>query len=78
MNKKVFVTLFDSNYLAKALVNYLSLEKYLDNFTLYAYCFDDLSYEVVNKLGLKNLKGLLFRNFENKELLEIKRQNKII
>ncbi|MBU1200767.1 glycosyl transferase [Patescibacteria group bacterium] len=72
MKRFVLVTLFDSNYLAKGLVNYYSLQKYLKNFVLYAYCFDELSYEAISKLNLKNLVAIRFSDFEDKMLLKIK------
>ena len=53
--KHNFCTLFDSNYLSRALVMYHSLEKTGENFKLYAVCFDDLSYQILIKLNLSNV-----------------------
>ena len=42
-----FCTLFDSYYLDKGLALYASLDKVCENFTLYIFCFDDRSYEIL-------------------------------
>ena len=42
-----FCTLFDSYYLDKGLALYSSLEKVSEDFTLYVFCFDEDSYEIL-------------------------------
>lgn len=69
----VFCTLFDSYYLDKGIVLYESLEKCTDDFTLYVFCFDDRSYEVLTELAYKHMVVLHHNAFENAELLEIKK-----
>jgi hypothetical protein len=67
-----FCTLFDSNYLARALVMFRSLEATGDNFTLYVVCFDDLAFDILNKLKLENLVAIPMSDFENEDLLKVK------
>lgn len=67
-----FCTLFDSNYLPRALVMYHSLEETGEDFTLYVVCFDDLALEVLNKLKLANLVAIPLGDFESEELLAVK------
>ncbi len=72
MKKRILVTFFDSNYIPKALATYKSLVKVNDNFDLYAFCFDDLSYNVVKKLNYKNFVPVHYSEFENEELIKSK------
>lgn len=72
MKKRVIVTFFDSNYIAKAIATYKSLAKVHDNFELYAFCYDDLSYQVVKKLNYENFIPIQPSEFENEELLRVK------
>ena len=69
-----FCTLFDANYLPRALVMYRSLVATGENFKLYVVCFDDLALEVLNKLKLANLIAIPLGNFESSALLAIKTQ----
>lgn len=67
-----FCTLFDSNYLPRALVMYHSLEASGENFTLYVVCFDDLAFDVLNKLNLSRLVAIQLNDFECRELIKVK------
>ena len=67
-----FCTLFDSNYLPRALVLYHSLVATGESFCLYVVCFDDLALDVLNKLKLAHLIAIPLSDFESKELLAIK------
>jgi len=69
-----FCTLFDSNYLTRALVMYRSLEKTGEDFTLYAVCFDDLAYQVLLKCNLPKLVAIPLDVFESPELRAVKGQ----
>ena len=66
-------TLFDSNYLSRALAMYRSLDAVESNFTLHAYCFDDLSLAVLADMKLPHLKLYALSDFETPQLLEIKK-----
>ena len=67
-----FCTLFDSNYLPRALVMYHSLVASGEDFTLYVVCFDDLAFDVLNKLNLSSLVAIQLKDFESSELLKVK------
>ena len=60
-----FCTYFDKNYLLKGLAMYRSLERYLKSFSMWILCFDDLTYEVLKKLELKNVRLISLREFES-------------
>ena len=51
-----FCTLFDSYYLDKGLALYRSLEKVSEDFTLYVFCFDEDSYEILKKKPTSSLR----------------------
>lgn len=67
-----FVTLFDSKFLPQGLALHLSLSRHLNDFKLWIICVDDLAYEILNKLQLKNTILLLLTNIETPELREVK------
>ena len=67
-----FCTLFDSYYLDKGLALYKSLEKISENFTLYIFCFDDKSFNILNEMTLKHAVIIHHSAFETEELLEKK------
>lgn len=69
-----FCTLFDSHYLDKGLALYRSLSRTSDDFRLYIFCFDDLSFNVLNRMNLKNAVILHHSCFETPELLEKKKE----
>jgi hypothetical protein len=68
-----FCTLFDSNYLSRGLAMYYSLEKHSTNFHLYIIPFDNSSYEVLSRLNLKRATIISLGEFENDELIEVKK-----
>jgi hypothetical protein len=69
---KYYVTLFDSNYLTRGLVMYRSLRHYAGEFHLWIICFDDLAYEILDKLNLERVTLVSLEQFEDEELLRIK------
>ncbi len=71
---KYYVTYFDSNYLSRGLVMYRSLLRYGGDFYLWIICFDDLAYELLNKLNLEKVTLITLSQFEDEELLRIKPQ----
>jgi hypothetical protein len=72
-----FCTLFDSNYLTRALVMYRSLDGTGEDFRLYALCMDDMAYEVLRALALPRLQAIALRDFETPELLAVKRERSV-
>ena len=69
-----FCTLFDSYYLDKGLALYASLDKVCENFTLYIFCFDDRSYEILKELALPHMVALHQSAFETEQLLGLKKE----
>lgn len=67
-----YCTLFDSYYLTRGLTMYNSLAKYEKDFCLYIFAFDDLAYEILDKLALPHTVIIPMRDFENERLLAIK------
>lgn len=67
-----YCTLFDSNYLTRGLAMYESLKKYSEIFHLYIFSFDDKSYELLKKLNLEFVTVISLKEFEDKELLQVK------
>lgn len=69
-----FCTLFDSYYLVKGLTMYNSLLQSGDPFTLYIFCFDDLTLQILNKLDLVNVVLISLGDFESEALKKIKQE----
>ena len=67
-----FCTLFDSNYLPRALVMYRSLVATGENFTLYVVCFDELALDLLIQLNHPSLVAISLKDFESIELLQVK------
>jgi hypothetical protein len=68
-----YCTLFDSNYLSRGLAMYESLKKHSKNFHLYIFAFDTRSYILLKKLNLALTTIIFFNEFEDDELLEVKK-----
>ncbi|MFH0854068.1 MAG: glycosyl transferase [bacterium] len=67
-----FCTLFDKNYLYKGLALYNSLVEKHNDFKLWILCMDDIAYQTLCKLNLKNTELIRLTEFEDKELLAVK------
>lgn len=63
-----FCTLFDSNYIDRALVMYDSLEDTGDDFTLYVIAFDDKCYDALCALALPHMSVISYDEFEDNSL----------
>jgi hypothetical protein len=59
-----FCTYFDINYLHRGLALYNYLEKTGEPFTLWILCFDEQTYDIINKLALPHVKSISEREFE--------------
>lgn len=69
-----FCTLFDSYYLDKGIALYKSLEAVTKDFTLYVFCFDDRSYEILTDLSFEHAVILHHSCFETEDLLALKKE----
>lgn len=68
-----FCALFNSDYLSRGLAMYETLDKYCDDYHLYIFAFDIKTYFVLIKLNLPNVTVIALKDFENKELLSVKK-----
>lgn len=68
-----FCTLFDSNYLDKGLVLHHSLQDVMTEYKLYILAMDDKCYEILTDIELDNTVVISLEEFEDEELLEIKK-----
>lgn len=69
-----FCTLFDSYYIDKGITLYKSLERVSNNFQLFIFCFDDVSYEILKELNFLHAVILHHSVFENQKYLKIKEE----
>ena len=72
MNKRHYVTIFDSKYLLRGLALYESLCTNTRNFVLHIIAFDNESYEKLVELNLENADIIPLEKFEDEELLSVK------
>jgi len=72
-----FCTLFDSYYLSSGIALYESLKKYNANFHLYIYPFDKRCEKILRKMSLENATIIPQEEFENKRLLNVKKDRTI-
>ena len=70
----IFCTLFDSGYLDKGLALYYSLERHVEEFKLYIFCFDDRSYEILEDIQLEHAIIVHYSQIEDEQLLKVKRE----
>lgn len=68
-----YCTLFDSYYLIRGLAMYQSLKKVGEDFTLFIFSFDELSFEILKILKLSNVVVIKLEEFETMELLQVKK-----
>ena len=57
---------------------YESLKKFNSNFNLFIFAFDLKSYEILQSLNLEMVTVISLNEFEDKELLDVKKCTKII
>jgi len=75
MKKKLMhiCTLFDSNYIDKGLALYHSLSKACNNFIIYIFAFDAVSFELLKQMNLKKAHIIGLDEFETNQLRELKK-----
>lgn len=67
-----YVTLFDSLFLPQGLALHMSMERHVQEYTLWILCVDDEAHEVLTKLKLPNVRLLQLSKLETKDLLRVK------
>ncbi|EPG75680.1 hypothetical protein LEP1GSC058_0784 [Leptospira fainei serovar Hurstbridge str. BUT 6] len=73
-----FCTLFNSKYFSRGIVLLKSLEKFcLTPYHVYVIAFDFETFNALKKLNLPNVTAITLEEFEDKELLEIKKSRTI-
>jgi hypothetical protein len=74
LQKENYVTLFDINFLPQGLNLYHSMLKHCGNFELWIMCMDEETYSYLEKKELQFTKLLRVTDFENDQLLEVKKE----
>ncbi len=72
MNRNIFCTLFDSNYIDKGLVLFDSMKKNIGDFKLYVVAFDDKTYDILSAEADDRLIPISLADFETPQLLAVK------
>ena len=67
-----FCTLFDSNYLARGMALYQSLQRVCSSFHLYVVTFDQSCFDFLQQADLQNLTAIRLEDFEDQQLLAVK------
>lgn len=67
-----FCTLFNINYLSRAIAMYKSLARVCTNFHLYIFAFDDVTVKILQKLNLAHTTIIPLDEFEDTELRSVK------
>lgn len=69
-----YCTLFDSNYLTRGLALYSSLRRVSQEFRLYIYCFDTITFQVLEKMNLDKVVLVPLDDFETDLLKTVKKE----
>lgn len=72
MRKHYFCTLFDRNYVLKGIAMLESLARHCPDTHLFVLCMDDITYEVLGKLGYPWVERLKLTEVEDREILAAK------
>ena len=67
-----YVTLFDSLFLPQGIALHISMERHVNEYTLWILCVDDQSYEILDRLNLPHVRLLQLSKLETAELLGVK------
>lgn len=74
---RFYCTLFNKKYLIKGLAMYQSLKRYSKNFSLFILCMDEESFKILNGISLDAVVLIKLSDFENEELLRVKKERTI-
>ncbi len=75
--KHYFCTVVNKEYVFKAIALYHSLEMCIDDFWIWILCVDDITYLILNKMNLKNVKLITLKEVEDQSLLKVKESRDI-
>lgn len=78
MNKVIYCTYFDKNFLLKGLALHTSLINYNPNAKLWILAFDEYTENILGKMKLKGVTVISLGSFEDKELLNVKPTRSIV
>lgn len=67
-----YVTLFDNLFLPQGVALHISMERHINDYTLWILCVDDISYELLTKLNFSNVRLLKLSDIETEELKRVK------
>ena len=67
-----FCTLFDKNYLYQGVALYQSLERFCNDFRLYALCMDQRAHAMLTRLGLERLVPIAVDDLLNEEVSAVR------
>lgn len=68
-----YVTLFDSLFLPQGLALHMSMERHMSEYTLWILCVDDQAFDVLQRIGLSNVRLLRLSELETVELKRVKK-----
>ncbi len=72
-----YITLFDSLFLPQGLALCRSMERHVDDYTLWVLCMDGATYALLNKLNLPNVRLIALDEVETEQLLALKAERKV-
>ena len=72
-----FCTLFDSKYIDKGLALYESLCNVIENFKFYVFAFDQIAYDILVDMNLKNMIVINLNDFETERMLAVKKKRSV-
>jgi len=67
-----YVTIFDSLFLPQGLALHASMERHAGEYTLWILCVDEVAFDVLDRVALRNVRLIALRNVETPELLTVK------
>ena len=73
-----FVTLFNILFLPQGLALHLSMERHIENYTLWILCMDGEVHEILKKMKLPNVRLLQLDLLETEDLKKVKPKRTVV